>query len=298
MSDYSDSEKIKESYANWEGLCDDITPIPHHQTDDDPFPVAFKPEYEKLNGTLHALMEAGEHSERAVKVANAVILEVTSRYIAWGYKFEILADIGYDFATEIQIINYILNSNPKCYQAWFYRRWLVDRESTAPDEISYIRDILSNDQKNFHAWSYIIWFGERWSKSREVYDLACSFLSTDCRNNSAWNVRRTAGQACGVDASREFQDVTEVLRKVSQNEGACNFLFALLDDDATLQPAVRELANELIEKNPKNRYALMLLLKVTGDRTEIENLCDRLIEADPLRVPYYELVKSCRIQFK
>jgi hypothetical protein len=180
----------------------------------------------------------------------------------------------------------------KSYQAWHYRRWLVDRLPGVSDEIPLLTATFSIDAKNFHAWTENIWYAERWNKYVEVFDVAKREVLRNCRNNSAWTVRMTLGEVLNVDPVAELSDAVASLRIVGKNEAACNFILGIVQRHPDLREKVRPLAEELIAQKPHNRFVLGLLLSVTAEQAEIDQICDSLIELDPVRTPYYTLVKQ------
>jgi hypothetical protein len=82
------------------------------------------------------------------------------------------------------------------------------------------------------------------------------------------------------------------LRVVGKNEAACNFLLAIVQGRPELTERIRPVAEELISRSSDNQFALLLLLSVARDHVEVEQICDLLISADPVRLPYYTLVKQ------
>jgi hypothetical protein len=225
-------------------------------------------------------------------VCDEIITTFPTHYTAYWYKFRILEQIGYDADSEIALTSHRISKQPKSYQAWHYRRWLVDRLPSAPDELPLLRATFTRDAKNFHAWQYAVWYAGRWDRRQEIFDLAKEQIAEDCRNNSAWTVRRTIGEMIGVDREVEFEETIASLRVVGKNEAACNFLMALANGDERLEGRVRAVGEELIQRSPENRFALVLLLAVATDPGEIAKICDALIQNDPVRLPYYEMVKQ------
>jgi protein farnesyltransferase/geranylgeranyltransferase type-1 subunit alpha len=270
----------------------DVTPIPPPQEEGDPFFIEYTPQQATLFSLFNGLIAIPELSPRALALSEEMIEHFPSHYTAWWYKFRILEAIGYDSQNELRFINRSISTCPKLYQAWHYRRWLVDRLPEAPDEIPFLRETFVQDGKNFHAWAHALWYAERWNRRQEVFDLAKAEIARDCRNNSPWAVRRTLGLALGVDPAVEFEDTVASLRIVGKNEAACNFLFAVIQGQPELKERVRPIAEELIARSSDNQFALLLLLSVAADQTEFEQICNLLIGADPVRQPYYTLVKQ------
>jgi protein farnesyltransferase/geranylgeranyltransferase type-1 subunit alpha len=270
----------------------DVIPIPPPQEDHDPFFVQYSPKHSRLFGLFNSLISGPEVSPRALALSEAVISAFPNHYTAWWYKFHILADLGYDPEIELNFVSRSISSQPKCYQAWHYRRWIVDRLPEAPDEFPLLTATFDHDPKNFHAWAYGLWYAERWDKRAEFFQLTKAEITRDCRNNSAWTIRRTIGLAIGADPAVEFEEAAASLRVVSKNEAVCNFLLAVAKGNMVLMERIRPLAEQLIAQKPDNRFALWLLLSVAKDQPEIEQICGLLMSADPVRQPFYTMIKQ------
>jgi protein farnesyltransferase/geranylgeranyltransferase type-1 subunit alpha len=270
----------------------DLILVPMPQTADDPFFTLYSDEYVQVFGRFHAILNRQELSPRALAICNHIITQWPKHITAWWYKFHLLEALGYDFEYEMDLLRTALGHDPKSYQGWHYRRWLVSRNLALADELPLLAQVLDNDHKNYHAWSYAVWFAQAANQEQAVYDLALRYIELDCRNNSAWNTRKTVGESLGVDATAEFEAAVASLREVGKNEAAFNFMKAMTDRDAGLKERLRSVAEELIGLKEDNRYAWVLLLSQTTEQGEISRICDRLIELDSLRTPYYNLVKQ------
>ncbi|KAH0795950.1 protein prenylyltransferase [Histomonas meleagridis] len=279
----------------------DVTPLPLPQVEGDAFYINYTPEYVDLFGYFLALVEKNEISERGIQIAERVIELYPSHYTAWEYKFRILGKLSYDFDNEIRKIDTILEGSPKSYQAWHFRQWLVDKCNEVPDQIPFLKKILDIDTKNFHAWNFAIWYATRWNKANDIYNIAKAEIERDVRNNSAWNARMTIGNLIHVDPIQEFEDAVSTLKIVSKNEAVCNFAVAICEKVPSLLSRLRDVANEIIERKPENYFAYRLLLYVASkeeNKEEISRLCDKLMELDPVRLPFYSLVKSGKIKYQ
>jgi protein farnesyltransferase/geranylgeranyltransferase type-1 subunit alpha len=270
----------------------DVVPIPPPQEPGDPFYVEYTRTHSMLFSVFNSLISIPELSLRALALCDEILQRFPGHYTAWWYRFRILESLGYDPSVELAFVQELITTNPKLYQGWHYRKWLVDRFSEAPDEGPLLRASFAQDSKNFHGWTYAVWYAERWDKRQEVFELAREEIAKDCRNNSAWTVRRTLGIALGVDPVLEFEEAVESLRIVGRNEAAANFLLAVVQGNSELVGRIRPIGEELFEKQSDNRFALMLLLFVAKDQAEVTRICDLLISVDPLRRPYYTLVKQ------
>ena len=276
----------------------DITPVPLPQQTGDAFFIPYSDEYVKEFGIFNALLASHEISRRALNVCNSIVTRFSKHYSAWSYKCDIMAELGYNFQDEVNRAHAILTDNPKCYQAWHFMEWLTDREEDPPQLTPFLTSILAIDGKNFHGWAFAIWYAERWHQQESIYALALDHIKSDCRNNSAWSVRKAVGAMLHANSQNEFGDAAASLRVVGKNEAASNFLLAVARENPELVPQVRLLAEEMLAKNNNNAIALRLLLATSSDAAEISRICDLLMQADPLRIPYYTLVKSGVLKYK
>lgn len=280
----------------------DIEPMEVSEWDGDGFCVKYTEEYKDLFGYFHAIMKKDEISERAVEISERVIEQVPSHYTAWWYKYHVLKKLGnIDFEKENQWINGILMENPKNYQLWFYKEWLFKRCDVV-DQISFFEHMLNSDSKNFHLWSFAIFYGERWNKQAEIYQLALDEIKRDVRNNSAWNARYIVGQKLNVDVTKEFKEAAATLKEISQNEPVINFLIAMCEIDNSLIDDLLLLPDEMLKKKPDNFFAYYIKLYIETKRNNdleiIRKICNELLIIDPIRAPYYNLLKSGKIHFK
>lgn len=279
----------------------DVTPLPLPQKQGDPFQVDYTDEYVDLMGYFLAVLHEKEVSQRALEITNEVIDKFPAHYTAWWYKYYILEKIGYDFHKELETLAEAIKKAPKSYQAWHYRQWLLERTNEIVDEVSFLKIVFTIDQKNFHAWSYAIWFADHFKQYQQIYDLAIYQLDIDLRNNSAWNTRKAMGDFMNSDPRKEFESAAQSMDKITKNEAAMNFIFAMVEKDKSLLSDLKELGNKLYERNPQNPRALQILLYIASEENNserIKTLCEELIIVDPIRKPYYTLLIEGKIKYK
>jgi protein farnesyltransferase/geranylgeranyltransferase type-1 subunit alpha len=276
----------------------DVILVPLPQSADDPFYVLYTPEYETVFGRFNFLWQQNELSDRALALCNIVIANFPKHFTAWQYKISLVEALGYDPDFELMQLDAAIAADQKSYQVWHFREWIVDRLPTFRDESEILDRVLGRDSKNVHAWNYALWWAKRWDRAKEVYALALQSIRNDCRNNSAWNARRTTGDWIGADPRSEFEEAAAILRVVGKNEAALCFLLGLWEKVPALGEKVRALAEELSAAKPQNPVALRMLLLTAEGREEIARICDALIVCDPVRKPYYTLVKEGRIKYE
>lgn len=82
-----------------------------------------------------------------------------------------------------------IGENPKNYQVWYHRRFLVNALDDGTAELPFTKAILTMDSKNYHAWSHRQWVLKRfglWTDELDFVEraLRCA-RGTACRAQ-AW----------------------------------------------------------------------------------------------------------------
>lgn len=72
----------------------DIDPVEHKESKNSLAEIMYDDAYKAAIGYMRALMARDEHSERALAVAEAVIMKNPAHYTAWHYRLQILKDRG------------------------------------------------------------------------------------------------------------------------------------------------------------------------------------------------------------
>lgn len=80
----SDVELLSEA-AEWS----DVRPLPIPDAARGAVDIQYSAEYEDTFGLLYACMEAGELSERALRLTEKCITLSASHYTAWQYRFQV-----------------------------------------------------------------------------------------------------------------------------------------------------------------------------------------------------------------
>lgn len=279
---------------------EDLKPLPLPQKENDPYYIIYDDNYRDLFGYFFAIVQKDEISPRCIKICEQIINGYPSTYTAWSMKFKCLEKLGFDYDRENSILSRIYDTNPKSYQLWYYKGWLSNHATEFHDEMPFLQMVFSEDSKNFHAWNFAIQYARKWHQEKQIYDLSKKMIDKDIRNNSAWNTRVTLGEVLNVSPSSEFDEASEILKTVQKNEAVINFLFEMVKKDPSLLDKLNLLGKFLVESNPQNRFAWLVLLFVESrkdNNSEISKICDELIKTDPLRVNYYTLIKDGKIKF-
>lgn len=300
-SHYSDSNETPTLYRDNPDFAD-LEPLPIPQAEDEPYFIVHSEEYEDLFGYFFALVKKDEISQRCLDVCNKIIENYPFHYTAWSMKFKCLEKLGFDYDTESQMQLELFKCNPKSYQNWYFKMWLIDHSTEFHDDIPFLVTVLNDDPKNFHAWSFALYFADKWGKHQDIYDIAKEKIRFDARNNSAWNARMAMANVLNIPAKQEFEDAAKTFQVISKNEAAMNFIFGLVKKDPSLIEDLKQLGNTLLEKNPENVVALHIQLFIATfqqeDRDVIQRTCDQLIKVDPIRINYYNLLKEGTIKYQ
>ena len=277
----------------------DISPLPRPKQIPGFFEVEYTKEYSELMGYFFALYQKREYSQRSLKLCNKIIEKYCTHNAAWTFKMDICKHAGYDPQTIQKELEDQIVADTKIYSAWNFYQWLIDNNKIDP--IPLLNKVFEVEPKNFHAWSFSVWYAKRWNKEKEIYDLSLQEIEKDVFNNSAWNTRRVSGDGLGLDPNSEFDSAAEILLKTPHNESIRNFLFGLCEKDPNLVPKLDDLGRKLVEmdKDNYNGYRLLLFKASLDDNKQtINSLCDELIRTDPIRVNYYNLVKSGQLKYE
>jgi len=236
MSDHEETET--EAYVPFSKrpAFVDVTPVPQ---DDGPFPVCpinYAAEYRETLDYFRALIQTNEVSERALEVTAEVVELNAAHYTAWQWRRDLLLALKSPLPLELEFVTDATRSNPKNYQVWFHRRWLVAQLRDATAELDFTAEMLAQDAKNYHAWTHRQWVLKEFNLWAEEAAFVDSELTKDVRNNSAWNQRHFL-LALAVPPPHARGDEGELdwalpwLNKAPNNESAWNYVAALRGPD-------------------------------------------------------------------
>nr|CEL72047.1 TPA: Protein farnesyltransferase/geranylgeranyltransferase type-1 subunit alpha, related [Toxoplasma gondii VEG] len=184
--------------------------------------ISCRPEDRKRFDELHALYQSGVHTlDPGLLEETAEALDVNSgSYTVWMLRRRVLTQfpslLNFD---ELEFVRDWTRASLKNYQAWFHRRWVVERllecmrgnktcggksETTDPeaealrseealceDELKDVTAILQKDAKNMSAWSHRVWIRSVYAQPLDVeFSWNMQWLRADPFNNSAWMFRQ------------------------------------------------------------------------------------------------------------
>ncbi|CAD25135.2 PROTEIN FARNESYL TRANSFERASE ALPHA SUBUNIT [Encephalitozoon cuniculi GB-M1] len=93
----------------------------------------------------------------------AIVQMVADDYFSWNKLKEHLLSNPSDFGTQLRICENALRGNPKSYQPWHHRKFMMERfqkqrEKHLGREDFLTKLLLDSDPRNFHCWNYRMLF--------------------------------------------------------------------------------------------------------------------------------------------
>lgn len=278
---------------------DDIEPYPAPQDENLPFYVKHTRPYDAMMGVFRVVIDKKEYSKRALDLTKYIVMRNPTNITAWWYREQVLEHIGYKWEEEMDFVDDILFKAPKPYQAWNHKRWLDDRCETVPDEEKRLYRIISQDQKNFHAYNFFCWFVRRWGYQSYFLELTKNIISLYPDNNSAFNFRYFLVKFEHLSIKDELDFALNALERKPDNESATSYIRGLFDIDQSIVEEAKTRLTEFVKKNQfKQPLALLFTIaRLEDNKQEMDFLCDRLINIDPMKKVYWEDIKSNTFKF-
>ncbi|KEP63256.1 UNVERIFIED_CONTAM: hypothetical protein HHA_297510 [Hammondia hammondi] len=184
--------------------------------------ISCPPEDRKRFDDLHALYQSGVRTlDPGLLEETAEALDVNSgSYTVWMLRRRVLTQfpslLNFD---ELEFVRDWTRASLKNYQAWFHRRWVVERllecmreneasggkgdtadaeaealrsaEALCEDELKDVTAVLQKDAKNMSAWSHRVWLRSVYAQPLDVeLSWNMQWLRADPFNNSAWMFRQ------------------------------------------------------------------------------------------------------------
>lgn len=301
---------------------DDVTPLTLNETQPQLCQILYTEEYKTTMGTLLALLQKEEYSERALALTEEGINLLASHYTIWNYRYEILKHMNKDLFEELDWCETVALENEKNYQIWNYRQLIIEqillgdgRAKFNPHrEYPIVNAMLEADIKNHHVWSYRKWLVERF----ELYDdekeveFIDKCIQADLRNNSAWSHRFFTKFSRATTSSdlvqSEVQYAKELIDTAPQNPSSWNYLKGIyakfnkditeLEEFCTRFVNLKEIAQDqpTQETTTKSSYALEMLAKIYVQKHQTARAAavyDLLIaKYDPIRANYWDYEKT------
>ena len=191
-------------------------------------------------------MNAGEVSERMLRLTEEIILKVNSAdYSAWSWRwrcFLVLFEKASREGTtrrqsemilfEKQMMKNVVTGNPKNYQVWNYRRKMVALQGAAcvKEEMEFARGCLEFDAKNYHVWAHrqavLKMYPTTDAVRREImFTVEC--LERDVMNNSAWTQRAWLLNLC-----ENVQKCSHLMPRYTEIEIVMSYIEGCVENEA------------------------------------------------------------------
>lgn len=137
-----------------------------------------------------------------------------------------------DLRAELDWARNFSSNQPKNYQVWHHRAWLIENLSDPLDELSVTISDFQREPKNYHAWQYRQWLIKQFPEKvnfQEEKMFVDELIRIDMHNNSAWNHRRFCYEVLGKDdrtcwVEEEVAFSREKLSVDPLNESALQYL--------------------------------------------------------------------------
>jgi protein farnesyltransferase/geranylgeranyltransferase type-1 subunit alpha len=255
-----DDESSPDSYAlrkEWQDLP--FTPLEHARVACIPYTSEFRTAF----GILLAARDFGEVSSRALDLCSYAIRLNPSDVTSWGYRRYVVRNMFSNadaneaerlLQDELIYSKRSIESAPKSYQLWEYRRFLRDLGSSNDDERLLIKDILAEDTKNYHAWSHLAWLTSKSSVEEVEGDMLFTrdLILLDVRNNSAWSHRWWLAQRVCRPEPSELDWALQQMSKAPRNESAWEYIAALVRCGVGSEESAAAMARSVLTSDPGN----------------------------------------------
>jgi protein farnesyltransferase/geranylgeranyltransferase type-1 subunit alpha len=225
--------------------------------------IPYTSEFRTAFGILLTARDLGEVSRRALNLCSNAIRLNPSDVTAWGYRRYIVRNM---FAKadsnaaeqllqdELVYSKQSIETAPKSYQLWEYRRFLRDLGSSNEEERVLIKDILAEDTKNYHAWSHLAWLASKSSLEEVESDMlyTADLVLLDVRNNSAWSHRWWLAQRACRPESSELDWALQQMLKAPRNESVWEYITALVRWGVRSEDSTTTMARSVLTSDPGN----------------------------------------------
>lgn len=222
---------------------DDVTPLPiETELEDELCRIMYTDEYRETLGLARALLQAGEYSERALKLTAKVISLAPAFYTIWNYRYDIVmhlatqrGEVAEAIDRELDWVDEVTLNNPKNYQIWSYKQALLQKHPfpSFRRELPILQMMIEDDTKNYHVWSFRKWcvlFFQDFSHELSYSDL---LIKRDIYNNSAWTHRMFVFKHSEPDSTQiklEIDYVKDKIELVPQNVSVWSYLRGLYEN--------------------------------------------------------------------
>ncbi|AFN82572.1 protein prenyltransferase subunit alpha [Encephalitozoon romaleae SJ-2008] len=115
-------------------------------------------EYIEDNDAFDRLLKL-RSKEESIEKHKEIVQLVSDDYFSWNKLKEYLLANPSDFRSQLKVCENSLRSNPKSYQPWHHRKFMMknfqrQREKYLDREDFLTKLLLDSDPRNFHCWNY------------------------------------------------------------------------------------------------------------------------------------------------
>jgi hypothetical protein len=185
--------------------------------------------------------------------------------------------------------------NPKNYQVWFHRRWLIeqlvaqrviDQDELHAAELERVSELIDQEPKHYNAWSHKLFLAELFNtfQSNIELEFAGKYINLDVRNNSAWSYRRHCiSRREDFLFSSEISFVLNHITKAPSNESPWVYLRSLPNWHS--HDEVEKLCDQILTTSDSSAFrhvidTLAVLYEKTGRPGKAIGLRNKLAETD------------------
>lgn len=289
----------------------DVTPIPL-KDENCVATIKYSEKFSDTYNYFRAILHLNEKSERAFHLTTDCIKLNASNSTVWYFRRVLLKELNKDLQAEINFLNRAIIRNPKNYQVWHHRQWLLESINSLEGEKEFIGQILDSDGKNYHCWQHRQWLVQHFSAWDGELEYTEQLISLDIRNNAAWHhryfvVSSTDGFTDDV-IGRETAFTLDKIKLAPNNESSWNYLRGILKGLPLASfPPILEFVQGFIDKldSSTTKYAIAFKVDVLSEQIEEQTdsekknilieeavrLCDQLAtENDSIRCTYWKYI--------
>jgi protein farnesyltransferase/geranylgeranyltransferase type-1 subunit alpha len=251
---------------------------------------------------FYAIVRSGHTSSVALEATTRMIDLNSASYTAWFWRrksLEFLTSPVDRINSEIAFVDSWCTRNPKNYQVWYHRRWILESVceydyDTAllllSSELARVEELILMEPKHYNAWTHRVFLATRFGlfSSLSELDFTEKMLLDDLRNNSAWNHRRHALTFHDERHADEVEFTVDKIRMAPNNESAWVYLRSLQGWE--IHQSVIELMDSLILDSTRclgeSRDAVethAIFREITGYRDEATRILTSLSNMDLIR---------------
>nr|CAH0106996.1 unnamed protein product [Daphnia galeata] len=284
--------------------------------------------YKTAMNLIFSKRKSGELDDEILKITGQVLTENPDISTLWNIRKETILKIkdampdlidSY-ISKELALTEQCIRVNPKSYNSWFHRSWVLDQGSSVDfhNEFLLCDKCLELDERNFHCWDYrrIIVQKSKTSLENEL-QFSTDKIQKNFSNYSSWHYRSELLPRIYPSSSDESllddQKLAEECNLVQNaiftdpNDQSAWFYqrWLLFNGDEKFRTSSShssllltlnnelESCQQLHDLEPDNKWVKLqvceLLRRINGlgNETEILQLVQQLIKVDPLRKGYY-----------